>query len=97
MLRSTSLKTYRDEVEPTLGARQEAVLNAFSRIAHGFTNSELAAFLEWPINTITPRVKELRDMNILEECCIRECAVTHRRVNCWKVKTLDYPLDHDEL
>ena len=85
MVRSTSLNVYRDEVEPTLSARQEAVLSAFSR-RENFTNLELARFLEWEINTVTPRVKELRDKGILEEHCKRTCRISGRTASCWQIK-----------
>jgi|SRR3989338_4036863 len=85
-MQQTSIKTYHDEILPTLGARQEAVLKQFADTDHGFTNSELAMRLGWPINTVTPRVYELRRLKVLEECCKRACRVTGRRVICWKIK-----------
>jgi DNA-binding MarR family transcriptional regulator len=87
VIRSTSLKVYREEVEPTLSARQEAVLSAFRR-RERLTNLELARFLEWEINTVTPRVKELRDKGILEEHCKRTCNISGRTAICWQIKII---------
>ena len=49
------------------------------------TNSEIAASLHAPINTITPRVWELRRLGLVVEACRRECRVTGRRCIAWKV------------
>ncbi len=85
MIRDTSFAAYFNEVAPTLGARQIRILEVFERGGE-FTNSEIAAELEWSINRVTPRVFELRRVGILEEAGRRECRITHRTVIVWRAK-----------
>lgn len=87
MIQNTSIKSYLNEVAPTLGARQIHVLEVFEQNpGRDFTNSELAQALEWTINRVTGRVKELRDVHILEESRKRKCKVTFREVHAWRMK-----------
>lgn len=87
MLQDTSITAYLNEIAPTLGARQIRVVEVFERNpGRDFTNSELAEALGWKINQITGRVKELRDMQILEESRKRVCGATGRVVHAWKIK-----------
>jgi hypothetical protein len=85
----TSIGTFHSEVKPTLGDRQEVVYDAMQH-RESFTNSELAAFLNWPINTITPRVKELREIGLVELAGRRRCRVTGMEVNAWRVQYASY-------
>ena len=81
----TSLLAYFGEVLPALGNRQQAVLLAFME-KESFTNAEVADFLQFPINTITPRVLELRIKGMLELDQVRPCKVTGRRAMAWRIK-----------
>lgn len=83
-MQTTSLNSYYREVKPTLGVRQETVYNAM-RTREDWTNSELAAYLDWPINTVCPRCHELRKAGLVVEGGKRICAVTGRRVIAWRV------------
>ena len=80
-IQETSLEAYRLEVEPNLGPRQKAVLDAFGDEA--YTNHELSRRLDWEINRITPRVLELRAKGLIQEHCRRADEVTGRRAICW--------------
>ncbi len=80
----TSLAAYFGEVLETLGARQKKVLEAFTK-KENFTNTEVADYLNLPINVITPRVFELRAKGLLREACVRECKVTSRKAKCWEI------------
>lgn len=92
MISNTSLKTYLNEIAPTIGARQIRVLEVFEQAGgKDFTNEELARALEWGINRVTPRVKELRDRQILELSCERKCGVTGREVKAWRVTGFPSP------
>lgn len=88
-VRDTSIDTYHSEVRPTLGDRQKAVYAALCE-AHerdrkpNMTNSELAAMLNWPINTITPRIFELRAAGKVVEDFKRPCRVTGRMAYAWR-------------
>lgn len=87
MIQDTSLKAWLNEIAPTLGARQIAILEAFELDQRSdFTNAELSVFLDKPINTVTPRVFELRELGILEESRKRQCTVTRREVHAWRLK-----------
>lgn len=85
-VQETSLEVYFGEVVPTLGKRQREVLTAFTK-REEFTNAELAQFLQWPINTITPRTNELVKSNFLLESRKKICNVTGRKVIAWKINS----------
>lgn len=55
---NTSQEAY-DSVKPKLGDRQRSVYNTI-KVLGSPNNEQIAEFLKWPINTITPRVLELR-------------------------------------
>lgn len=83
-VQSTSLHAYHSEVVPTLGDRQRAVYDELEK-AENLTNSELAGRLNWPINCITPRVYELREVGVVVEDRRRPCRVTGRTAIAWKI------------
>jgi len=78
----TSRIAYRHDALPTLGDRQRVVYEAI-QTRENFTNSELSAYLVWPINTITPRIFELRKLGLVIEDCKRRCRVTGRMAIAW--------------
>lgn len=55
----TSMLSYFNEVQPKLGKNQQLVLEALEEIFPA-TNKQIAKHLGWEINSITPRVGELR-------------------------------------
>ena len=79
----TSLIAYHD-LGLTLGKRQKVVFEAINKF-EDVTNAELADFLGWPINTVTPRVFELRKMGIVEERFKRPCKITSRLAIAWRL------------
>lgn len=84
MYQETSRIAYAQNVIPTLGTRQLTVYEAL-KSRENFTNSELAGYLDWSINTVTPRVHELRKMKLVEEDYKRPCRVTGRTAIAWKI------------
>jgi DNA-binding MarR family transcriptional regulator len=95
-VQTTSLFAY-EEVKrrknPSLGDRQRAVFEEL-RQHEDLTNGELAAALNWPINTVTPRCKELREQGRVVEACRRPCRVTGRTCIAWRtLKTSVTPYD----
>lgn len=50
------------------------------------TNAEIARALSVPINTITPRVLELRKMGLILDAGRRMCKVTGSTVHAWRAK-----------
>lgn len=81
----TSLWAYQNEIIPELGARQKVVFEAL-KTRPNFTNTELSKHLDFPINTITPRVGELRKKGLVDQAEIRVCKETGRRAIAWRVK-----------
>ena len=86
-VQQTSLFAYQNEVKPTLGERQKVIYEAL-KTRDNFTNTELANYLDFPINTVTPRVGELRKLGLVQISEIRMCKVTGRRVISWEVGKL---------
>ena len=48
------------------------------------TNTEIAHALSWPINTMTPRIFELRIKRKVEWHDNRPCRVTGKRAIAWR-------------
>ena len=87
MIQPTSLEAY-EEVKKSLGRRQARVLIMLDHSPKAMTNSEMARLFDWPINTITPRVFELRQLGLVKEHEKRKCNVTGRTVIAWRVKSM---------
>ncbi len=83
-MQSTSLQAYDELVKShQLGARQLAVWAVIQQHPGGITNLELAQLLGWPINSVTPRVYELRAQGLVGEVGRRACRLTGRRSIAW--------------
>jgi hypothetical protein len=80
----TSLWAYAQATQD-LGAKQKEVLDAL-RFFPDATNAEIAAHLGWPVNRITPRMLELRTMELVLEAGRRRCKVTGSMAHAWKAK-----------
>lgn len=83
-MQATSLESY-NEIKRTLGFKQQTVFSNLSLLISA-TNSELSVKLGWSINTITPRIFELREKGLVTEACKRVCAVTGRTAIAWRIK-----------
>ena len=82
MIQETSLEAYK-VLEPELGELQETVYNTI--IEHpGMSNHDIARYLGWEINRVTPRVKELRDKGLVILSHHKEDDITKRKVIAWK-------------
>lgn len=82
MIQETSLEAYHI-LTPELGNLQETVYNTI--IEHqGMSNHDIARYLNWEINRVTPRVKELRDKGLVWFSHYKTDGITNRRVICWK-------------
>jgi len=84
MIQDTSLWAYQLATKD-LGAKQKEVLDAL-RLFPDATNAEIAAHLKWPVNRITPRMLELRIMELVLEAGRRRCKVTGSMAHAWKAK-----------
>jgi hypothetical protein len=80
-VQDTSLAAYYSFTEDDLGERQLAVYNELSKCPG--SNKELAMRMHWPINTITPRCKELRDMGAVIEFGKQLDPKTNRQEMVW--------------
>ena len=78
----TSQKAY-SKIIPKLPECQYLVWSALRERPEGMTNAEISYHLQKPINTITPRVKELRDLGYVKQFCVRKCRVTGSTANVW--------------
>lgn len=83
-VQNTSKQAYKEEVEPSLGHRQQEVLIALKMAKRPINNQELADYLHKPINTITPRTHELVELGKVEEAFRAVYPKTNRRVIYWK-------------
>ena len=72
------------EVVKTLSARQKVVFELLQRGDR--SNNEIASALGWPINRVTPRVFELRALNLVFPGETVNCRITGRKVQQWTVR-----------
>lgn len=82
-VQDTSREAY-DFIKPLLGERQREVLVVLEDSTVKLCNQDIADRLGWPINTVTPRVKELREMGMVEESHRAPYGPTGRTVMFWK-------------
>ena len=86
-MQPTSLEAY-EEIKKTLGTRQLRVLEKLDYNPTAMTNTELSYAMDWPINTITPRIFELRAKGLVIEHEKRKCSITGRMAISWRVKNM---------
>ena len=68
-----------------LGQRQQEILDAIRKYK-SVSNLDISRLLQLPINSVTPRVKELRDKGLVVFDCYKTDSITSRRMCKWKVK-----------
>lgn len=79
----TSLMAY-DSIKNSLGNKQKIVLEAIFKLGEA-TNRDIKNHLGWDINSITPRVKELREMKLVTEAKTDNDKTTGRLSIYWRV------------
>lgn len=84
-IRDTSLQAYQ-EIEKDLCDKKRQVVRTIRNLGRPACNAELADLLSWPINCITPRVKELRDNGILIDVGKKPGPPAGRMVHYWRLK-----------
>jgi hypothetical protein len=84
MIQLTSLEAFMD-IQPDLGFRQKQVLDVIQKMPF-VCNYEISVILSLPINSITPRVKELRDLGMVVCMGTKQDRVSKRNVMIWSVK-----------
>jgi len=80
-MRSTSLEAYRSL--ENISNKQQIVLRAIKRLGT-CCDRQIAEYLHWPINRVTPRRGEILDMGLVEDAGTRK-DITNRTVTFWKV------------
>jgi predicted transcriptional regulator len=93
----TSLEAYYSRVLPSLGEKQRTVLQFLRRRGEAMTNAEIAQALNLQINTITPRILELRKMELVFDAGRRTCKVTGSMAHAWKAKHPVLPPAREEV
>lgn len=83
-IQNTSMEAYYS-ILGELGDRQQQVLDIIKKYPN-ISNHEISNILDIPINSVTPRVKELRDLGLVVFCDIKLDRTTNRNVMTWKVK-----------
>ena len=86
MIQETSLQAY-ESVLMELGERQLQVIRALNKLGQA-NNRMIADYLKLPINSVTPRVKELRDKKLIGVWDTAEDSVTKRQTIYWKLTKL---------
>ena len=81
MIQQTSIEAYKS-IQPHLGQRQEIIYDTIQQHPN-VSNHDLSRILGLEINTITPRVKELRDFGLIRYSMIKEDRITGKAVMCW--------------
>ena len=78
----TSLEAFMS-IRDELGPKQQIVLKALEIVGHA-SNKELVTLVGWPINCITPRILELREMGLVEYDSERIDPLTGRSEMVWR-------------
>lgn len=81
-VQTTSREAY-SKIIPKLPQCQYEVWFCLWKNPYGLTNAEIAYYLQWPINRVTPRVKELRDLGYVHYYAQRQCKITGSTANVW--------------
>jgi hypothetical protein len=90
MIQTTSLLAYQ-EAKQDLGSKQQAVyemIKAFGPMSNG----QISVRINWPINCVTPRVKELREKFLVKKDHKGLDPNTKRTVIYWQIRQ-DEPID----
>lgn len=84
MINQASIESYREFSDEQLGDRQRKVYECI-RENGPVTNRELSLITNLPINSVTPRVHELRSCRLVRSIGKRYDTATKRNVNEWVV------------
>jgi DNA-binding Lrp family transcriptional regulator len=82
MLQQTSLEAF-ELIKPKINANQRIILDVIEGAACDMTGMEIAKYLGWSVNRVTPRVLELRQKGLLKGCGVRKCGVTGYNAVGW--------------
>lgn len=80
---TTSMPAYK-EAQKNINTKQQTVLDAISKLGI-CCDHQIAEYLGWPINRVTPRRGELVDHGLIEMAFRGKDFETGRTVNFWKL------------
>ena len=83
MMQQTSLEAF-EQVREELGDKQRLVYLALSELKSA-NNTMLSKHLGLPINSITPRVLELRNMKLVGVSSVAPCPITKKKTIFWRI------------
>ena len=86
MIQDSSLEIFLKKVYPNITTRQRPVLHYLWNVGRARTNEEIKTALGVPINHITGRVKELRDLGLVIDAGRRRCEITGNNVHVCAAK-----------
>jgi DNA-binding MarR family transcriptional regulator len=86
MIQQTSLVSWNEiNLAGVVGKQQAIIFTAIKQLNEA-TNKEIAAYTKLEINSVTPRVYELRAKGLVTRCNKRSCNISGRTANSWKIK-----------
>jgi len=85
MMQDTSLESWCNTVKPQLTERQLEIYQTIQK-SPNHTAAEYAQQLVRPVNTISGRFGELRDLGKIQRIQRRQCNVTKGNAWTWKIK-----------
>jgi hypothetical protein len=86
MLQTTTLKSYRQNIEPKLGSLRFQIIRLLKAYPAGLTNKEMSRMLEKDASTISGIVGPMAKENLVIQGPERPCRVTGNTVMTWKLK-----------
>lgn len=89
MIQQTSLQSFIEmQNSSKLNANQTIIIDIFKNANKmALSNYDVSIMLDWPINTITPRVNELRKIGKLVTVHTKTQLQTGRKVNCYMLRS----------
>lgn len=84
MIQQTSIRAFR-EISEEINDRQAKVYNTIALMPK-INNTEIAKYLKKPINTITPRVHELRKKGLIKQAGTKKCPITNKTTMAWEIE-----------
>ena len=93
MVQVTSLEAYYDLL-PCLGRKQNMIYNII-KLYPGVSNLDISRIIGIPINSVTPRVYELREYNLIRFSHKKRDRLTGKTCMCWVIEeNPDRVVDH---
>lgn len=84
MITQTSLQAY-NRIKEEIGERQLQVYQTLKELLYA-TNTMISKKIKLPINSITPRIFELRQKGLVEYSHTSWCPITKMKAKYWKCK-----------